>query len=389
VASPALGIPPPLALYIHFPWCLHKCPYCDFNSQSLPAAADEGAYVQALLRDLAWEAEGVRGREVQTVFIGGGTPSLLSGAAVATLLEGVARRVTLAAGAEITLEANPGAAEAGRFRAYRAAGVNRLSIGVQSFDEAKLRALGRIHDRHEALRAVALARQAGFDNLNLDLMFGLPDQGLGQALADVQTAIELAPEHLSYYQLTLEPQTVFHHQPPPLPPDDTLEEIEFQGQAALRQAGYRHYEVSAFARPGRECRHNLNYWQFGDYLGIGAGAHGKITSGERIERRWRLRGAEAFMQQAGGTEVLEGACVLDETDRVAEFMLNALRLRDGFAETLFAGRTGLPLARIEPLLAEAVGRGLLGRHAGWIAPTEPGQRFLNDLIAVFLPEPTP
>jgi putative oxygen-independent coproporphyrinogen III oxidase len=382
-------MPPPLALYIHFPWCLRKCPYCDFNSQLLPAQADQGAYVQALLRDLEWEAERVAGRELRSLFIGGGTPSLLSGAALGTLLEGVAARIQVANGAEITLEANPGAAEAGRFRAYRAAGVNRLSIGVQSFEDAKLRALGRVHDRGEALRAVELARQAGFRELNLDLMFGLPEQTLDQALADVRTAIELAPEHLSYYQLTLEPQTAFHHQPPPLPPEDAVEEIEFQGQAALRQAGYRHYEVSAFARPGRECRHNLNYWRFGDYLGIGAGAHGKLSRGPEIRRRWRVRGAEDFMQRAGGPQVLAGEQTLDAADRVAEFMLNALRLHDGFTEALFEERTGLGPGAIAAPLEDAIRKGLLERAAGHIRPSEQGRRFLNDLIALFLPEPAP
>jgi len=376
---------PPLSLYLHFPWCLRKCPYCDFNSQNLPEAADQRAYVAALLADLAWEADWVEGREMQTIFIGGGTPSLLSGALVATLLEGVAQRVALASGAEITLEANPGAAEAGRFRAYRQAGVNRLSIGVQSFADEPLRALGRVHDRASALRAVALARRAGFDNLNLDLMFGLPRQTLGQALADVRTAIELGPEHISYYQLTLEPGTAFYHQPPTLPMDEMVEEIELEGQAALRAAGYGHYEVSAFARPGRQCRHNLNYWQFGDYLGIGAGAHGKLSRGGEIRRRWRVRGGEAFMQQAGGPAVLAGEQALEEVDLVAEFMLNALRLREGFAEGLFEERTGLPLARIEDRLAEAVQAGLLEWGNGHIAPSEQGRRFLNDLIEGFLP----
>ncbi|HHI76505.1 MAG TPA: radical SAM family heme chaperone HemW, partial [Gammaproteobacteria bacterium] len=276
----------PLGLYIHIPWCVRKCPYCDFNSHRAPQALPEADYVDALLRDLAVQAERVAGRTLETVFIGGGTPSLFSGRAIGELLAGAARLLPLAPDAEITLEANPGTAEAGRFADYRAAGVNRLSIGVQSLDDASLRALGRIHDQTQALAAVDMARRAGFDNLNLDLMYGLPRQTPEAALADLEALIGLGPEHLSWYQLTLEPNTLFHHDPPPLPDDDALGEMMDAGLARLSAAGFVQYEISAHARPGRQARHNLNYWRFGDYLGIGAGAHAKLTGADGTVRRY-------------------------------------------------------------------------------------------------------
>ncbi len=377
-------MPPPLALYIHIPWCIRKCPYCDFNSHAQPAELDQDAYVQALLKDLELEAERVPGRQIQTVFIGGGTPSLFSGPAIDRVLTAADQRLGLAPGAEITLEANPGAAEAGRFRAYRAAGVNRLSLGVQSFDPAALKALGRIHSRAEAVRAAEMARAAGFDNLNLDLMYGLPGQTPALARQDLQAAIALAPEHLSYYQLTIEPHTAFHAAPPATPDDDRLAAIEDAGHTLLEDAGYARYEVSAFAQPGRQCRHNLNYWRFGDYLGIGAGAHGKITTAEGAQRRWRKKAPQEYLKTAGTPQALDGAKWLDEPDRLAEFMLNALRLKHGFPAALFQARTGLPAALLAPRLDQARALGLIETAAERIRPTDRGYRFLNDLIGLFL-----
>lgn len=372
----------PLGLYIHIPWCVRKCPYCDFNSHRAPEVLPENEYVEALLCDLAAQAPRAGRRDVQTVFIGGGTPSLFSGQAIGRLLEGVASLLPLAADAEITLEANPGTAEAGRFADYRAAGVNRLSIGVQSFDDQKLRALGRIHDRAEVLAAAAMARDAAFDNLNLDLMYGLPGQSLAQAMADLEAGIALAPEHLSWYQLTLEPNTLFHHAPPAaLPDEDALGDIMDAGLERLAAAGYRQYEISAHARRGRMARHNLNYWQFGDYLGIGAGAHGKLTAPDgvvcRLSRPRHPRDYLADPAAKGGERLLS------RDDLVVEFFLNVLRLADGVPVELFEARTGLSLATVEGQLDEARGRGLLDPDPRWLRPTPQGLCFLNDLLEVF------
>ena len=370
----------PLGLYIHIPWCVRKCPYCDFNSHRAPQALPEADYVDALLRDLAVQAQRVAGRTLQTVFIGGGTPSLFSGRAIGELLAGAARLLPLAPDAEITLEANPGTAEAGRFADYRAAGVNRLSIGVQSLDDASLRALGRIHDQTQALAAVDMARRAGFDNLNLDLMYGLPRQTPEAALADLEALIGLGPEHLSWYQLTLEPNTLFHHDPPPLPDDDTLGEMMEAGLERLSEAGFVQYEVSAHARPGRQARHNLNYWRFGDYLGIGAGAHAKLTAADGTVRRYaRPRHPRDYLADpvAPGSERR-----LSPDELPIEFFLNALRLSEGVPAALFEARTGLPLAVVADRLAEARARGLLAPDPERLRPTPLGQRFLNDLLAV-------
>lgn len=378
---PILSLPP-LTLYIHVPWCLRKCPYCDFNSHELRDGIPEDAYVDALLSDLEGELPLVWGRRVTSIFIGGGTPSLLSGVALERLLSGVRARVPLLPDAEISLEANPGTAEAGRFHDYRAAGVNRLSMGVQSFDDRKLTALGRIHRRDEVPRAVEMARSAGFDNLNLDLMFGLPDQSLDEGLEDLRQAIAHTPTHLSWYQLTIEPNTAFHHAPPPLPEDESLWELQEQGVALLDAAGYRQYEISAYARDGQRCRHNLNYWRFGDYLGIGAGAHGKITlpAEGRVARRWKERHPKGYL----GGERLAGERTLETEELPGEFMMNALRLNEGFEEALFMERTGLKLETIAEPLAEATAKGLLLHEAGRIEPTERGRAFLNDLIELFL-----
>lgn len=372
---------PPLALYIHFPWCIRKCPYCDFNSHALPGEWSASAYMDALLADFAHQYPLAGRRPIESLFIGGGTPSLLPGQEVARLLQGIGEVAPFAQSIEITLEANPGAAEAGRFAGYRRAGVNRLSIGVQSFNDNHLQTLGRIHDGSSALAAFQSAREAGFDNINLDLMFGLPGQTPAEALADLRMALGLGSEHLSWYQLTLEPNTAFSRHPPPLPDEDAIDAMQAEGMACLTEAGLERYEVSAFARPGRECRHNLNYWHFGDYLGIGAGAHGKLTEGDgRWWRFWKERHPDRYLDSPVS---MAGQRVLEPEDRVVEFMMNALRLRHGFDSQLFPLRTGLPLSQIEQPLAEATAKGLLEERDGVIRPTELGFRFLNDLIGVF------
>jgi oxygen-independent coproporphyrinogen-3 oxidase len=374
----------PLGLYVHVPWCVRKCPYCDFNSHALRDELPAEAYVDALLADLAQEAADAGGRELTSIFIGGGTPSLLPPESVGRLLEGVAARLTLAGDAEITLEANPGAVDAARFIGFRAAGVNRLSIGVQSFDDRALTALGRVHDGREALGAYAGARAAGFDNVNLDLMFGLPGQALAGGLADLRTALELAPEHLSWYQLTLEPNTAFHRSPPALPAHESVADLHEAGLGLLAGAGYEQYEVSAFARPGRESRHNRNYWSFGDYLGIGAGAHGKLTHADgRIERRWKVRHPNAYLVAAGMAGAVAGSRDLGPDELAVEFMMNALRLRAGVPETLFAERTGRDPALFAAQLGEARRRGLL--EPARLRATDLGWRFLDDLVALFEP----
>ena len=376
--------PPPLSLYVHLPWCVRKCPYCDFNSHAARGEIPEQAYVNALLRDLEQELPRIEDRTIETIFLGGGTPSLFAPASIVRLLAGIRERVALALNAEITLEANPGTVDVERFRGFRDAGVNRLSIGIQSFDDDKLRLLGRIHGHAEALRAAQAARAAGFDNLNLDLMFGLPGQTPEQALTDVRIAIEQQPTHLSVYQLTIEPNTLFHAKPPVLPDDDATWDMQQALQALLATNGYRQYEVSAYAQPGFECRHNLNYWQFGDYLGIGAGAHGKITTDNNITRRWKLKHPEDYMSKAGMPAAIGGEQRLTHADAIAEFMLNALRLTDGFPAALFAERTGLAPDAIETDLRHAEQQGFITRNATAIRPTEQGQRFLNNLIELFI-----
>jgi oxygen-independent coproporphyrinogen-3 oxidase len=377
---------PPLSLYVHFPWCVRKCPYCDFNSHAVRGEIPEAQYIDALLADLETDLPRVWGRPVRSIFLGGGTPSLFSPEAIEQLLAGIRARVALAPGAEITLEANPGTVETERFRGYRAAGVNRLSIGIQSFDPEQLQKLGRIHGRDEALAAAQAARTAGFDNFNLDLMFGLSQQTLDAALADLRTALALQPAHLSVYQLTLEPNTLFHAQPPALPDDDAIAAMQEALQAELASAGFAQYEVSAYARPGHRCRHNLNYWQFGDYLGIGAGAHAKITDVDGITRLWKVKQPRDFLASAGTAAVLGGEQRLDGKDVAFEFMLNALRLTEGFPPALFAERTGLSMAAIDPALDRATVRGLMERTHEYIRATALGRQFLNDLVALFLPE---
>jgi oxygen-independent coproporphyrinogen-3 oxidase len=381
--SPVFQLPP-LALYVHIPWCVRKCPYCDFNSHAAGSELPEEAYIDALLADLEQDLHHVHGRELTSIFFGGGTPSLFSANALGRLLDGVEQRVPFARDIEITLEANPGTFEQAKFAAYRQLGINRLSIGVQSFQEAKLKALGRIHDGGEAIRAADMARKAGFDNFNLDLMHGLPDQSLDDALSDLRTAIAQGPTHLSWYQLTMEPNTVFWSQPPTLPEDDVLWDIQEAGQALLAEHGYAQYEVSAYAREGRRARHNLNYWTFGDFLGIGAGAHAKLSSPDgRIIRSWKTRLPKDYLDPA--KHYLAGERVLEADELPFEFLMNVLRLTDGAPVELFTQRTGLPLDVLAAGRAEAEARGLLSTDRERLTATAQGQLFLNDLLQQFLP----
>ncbi|AMB84081.1 YggW family oxidoreductase [Pseudomonas agarici] len=374
---------PPLALYIHIPWCVRKCPYCDFNSHAASPVLPEQAYVDALLADLDQNLLAVHGRELSSIFFGGGTPSLFSAQALGRLLKGVEARIPFASDIEITLEANPGTFEQEKFVAYRQLGINRLSIGIQSFQAAKLKALGRIHTGDEAMRAADMARRAGFDNFNLDLMHGLPDQSLEDALGDLHQAIALKPTHLSWYQLTLEPNTVFWNQPPTLPEDDTLWDIQEAGQALLAEHGYTQYEVSAYVQSGRAARHNLNYWRFGDFIGIGAGAHGKLSHPDgRIVRTWKTRLPKDYLNPAKSFQAGEKALSNDELP--FEFLMNALRLTEGVDAILFAQRTGLSLDRLHEGRAEAEQNGLLQVEPTRLAATARGQLFLNDLLQYFL-----
>lgn len=393
VASPAdatysVAVPdllPPLSLYVHIPWCERKCPYCDFNSHQRTGTLPQRDYVAALLADLDQELPAVWGRRLHSVFIGGGTPSLFDADALAQLLSGIRARLNLAPGTELTMEANPGSSEQQRFSAYRQIGINRLSLGIQSFDDGALRALSRIHDARQAHAAIDMARAAGFDNLNLDLMYALPGQTLTQAITDVELAIGARPAHLSYYQLTIEPNTLFHRYPPQLPVEHVTAEIEAAALPRLADAGYARYEVSAYAQPGLHSRHNTNYWQFGDYLGIGAGAHGKITYPQpvRIERYSKQRQPKAYLQTAATAQRIASRRELSADDLVTEFMLNALRLRDGFEIAAFTSRTGLPFSRIAVLVDALCDEDLLKRDDSRVTTTPLGFRFLNDVVARF------
>ncbi len=376
---------PPLSLYIHIPWCVRKCPYCDFNSHEARTALPEQAYVAALVRDLELALPQIWGRKLHTVFFGGGTPSLFSGEAIAEILRQVHMLLPLVHGAEITLEANPGTVEAGKFAAFRDAGVNRLSLGIQSFNDTHLQALGRIHSAAEARQAIDIA-QRHFDNINLDLMYALPKQTLEQALQDVQAALQYSPQHLSSYHLTLEPNTLFAHQPPPLPDSDTGYAMQQRIEELLVARGYEHYETSAFAQPKRRARHNLNYWQFGDYLGIGAGAHSKLSFPDKVIRQVRHKQPQAYLDAVAKDAPLQSEHELQRDDFGFEFMLNALRLNEGFDESLFTERTSLPLLLIRRELEQAQQRGLLLHENQRIAPTRLGRDFLNDLLQIFLHE---
>ena len=404
-ASPRLVALPPLSLYIHIPWCVRKCPYCDFNSHEARAPVPEHRYIDALIADLEAALPLVWGRKVYTVFFGGGTPSVFSADGIERIIAAVRARMPLAIDAEITLEANPGTFEAEKFRAFRAAGVNRLSIGIQSFNPRHLKALGRIHDAAEARAAIEITRR-NFDNFNLDLMYGLPQQSVDEARADIEAALSFAPPHLSAYHLTLEPNTYFHRYPPPLPDDDTTAEMQEAVEQLLAAAGYEHYETSAFARAGDSesgqeqrsvprltpyasrltaaCRHNLNYWMFGDYLGIGAGAHSKLSFADRIVRQMRYKQPKQYLESAAA-----GSAIQEQHDVAAneigfEFMMNALRLNQGFPSVLFEERTGMPLTAVLKELEAAERRGLITRDPLRTVPTALGRRFLNDLLQLFL-----
>lgn len=382
VPSLDLRQPPPLALYVHLPWCVRKCPYCDFNSHEQRSALPEREYVEALLQDLEAQLPTVWGRRLESVFIGGGTPSLFSPEAIDALLCGLRARLPWRPDLEVTLEANPGTAERQYFRGYREAGVNRLSLGIQSFDPELLQRIGRIHDGQDAHAAIRQARAADFDQINLDLMFGLPGQTLDQGLDDLRTAIASEADHLSWYQLTLEPNTLFAARPPRLPAEDCIDDLFLQGQSVLEQAGYTRYEISAYAAVRNECRHNRNYWEFGDYLGLGAGAHGKLTqvADASITRILKPRQPEAYLRDptaATRTRIAPEALPF-------EFMLNALRLTAGVPASLFHERTGVALAQMEERLQQARVRGLLQADPARLCATEDGLRFLNDLLELFL-----
>ena len=383
-----LTVLPPLSLYIHIPWCVRKCPYCDFNSHEASGEAPERRYIDALISDLDHSLPKIWGRRVYSIFFGGGTPSLFSAHAIDEILAAVRARVTLDVEAEITLEANPGTVEAGKFRGFRDAGVNRLSIGIQSFNDTHLQALGRIHGGGEAARAIEIA-QANFDNINLDVMFALPGvenrQTLEECAQDIDTALSFGTNHLSIYHLTLEANTLFHRFPPKLPDDETAADMQKMITQKLVGAGYMHYETSAYARPGWECRHNLNYWRFGDYLGIGAGAHGKISHPDHVSRESRYKQPNAFMANAVVGAAIQEEKIVPRAELPFEFMLNALRLTNGFAASLFTERTGLPITAISRQLDEAEVRGLIARDIKHIQPTKKGQLFLNDLLEMFLP----
>lgn len=379
---------PPLALYIHTPWCVKKCPYCDFNSHEASATVPERDYLTALMADLESDLHRVWGRRVQSIFIGGGTPSLLSPQFYDTLMSELRARLMVSANAEITMEANPGTVEAQRFAAYRSAGINRLSIGVQSFNDKFLKRLGRIHDGTEARVAIEVAQQAGFDNINIDLMFGLPQQSLQQAQQDLEVALQYNPQHLSYYQLTIEPNTLFHSERPELPDDDVSWSIQASAQQAIAENGYEQYEVSAYALDTFQCVHNRNYWEFGDYLGIGAGAHSKLTdvNARSIVRLIKEKHPREYLQKAVNNTAIIKEQLLNRDELPVEFMLNALRLKQGFDPRWFAERTGLPISIIDSLLKDAEQRGLIEWTMDLIRPTDLGFRFLNDLQVLFLPD---
>jgi len=387
VRPPSAGLAalPPLALYIHIPWCVRKCPYCDFNSHTAQDELPQTAYIQALMGDLEQSLSLVWGRKVHSVFFGGGTPSLFSAQSLDQILSGVRAHLPLDCFAEITLEANPGTFEAEKFARFRECGINRLSIGIQSFNPGHLSALGRIHNDEEARRAIEIAQQH-FDNINLDLMYALPGQSPGDARQDIVTASAFAPQHISAYHLTIEPNTYFYRHPPELPDDDMAAHMQEMIEGTLGEHGFVHYETSAFALPGRQCRHNRNYWEFGDYLGIGAGAHSKLSFPERIIRQSRVKLPQTYIQAVEKHQHIEQEVILSRDALGVEFMMNALRLNAGFPVRLFEERTGLPIARIHSALVEAQGRGLIERDHLKICPTPLGQRFLNELLLIFMPQ---
>ena len=391
INSPILGeatlsglkTPPPLSLYIHIPWCVKKCPYCDFNSHESRSDIPEKRYVAALIADLEQSVPRVYGRKIKSVFFGGGTPSLFSTDSINDILSAVRMLTPLDYGAEVTLEANPGTVDTAHFEGYKQAGVNRVSLGIQSFNADYLKALGRIHDDKQAINAAELALTT-FERVNLDVMYALPNQSLAHALQDAQMAVNLNPDHLSFYHLTLEPNTPFHRTPPSLPSDDTSADMQEKIEALLAKNGYEHYETSAFCKPNNQARHNLNYWQFGDYLGIGAGAHSKLSYHDKITRETRHKHPKAFMEAAEAGNAVDNTWVIEQADLGFEFMMNALRLTGGFETKLFQERTGLPLHTISISLTEALKQGLIMQDLNHIRPTLLGQRYLNNLLEVFL-----
>ena len=379
---------PPLALYIHFPWCVQKCPYCDFNSHELKTTLNEKQYIDALVHDLEQELPAIWGRGISSIFMGGGTPSLFSPESIDQLLSSLRARLGFSSTIEITMEANPGTTDLEKFSEFRQAGINRLSIGIQSFQNDKLEKLGRIHDRNQAIHAAEHAHVAGFDNFNLDLMFGLPRQNLKQAIEDINTAIALEPTHISHYQLTIEPNTYFYKHPPLVPEDDLLWDMQTACIQQLEKNNYLHYEVSAYAQEKFQCQHNVNYWQFGDYLGIGAGAHGKLTNApeQKIIRSWKVKNPKDYLQYAQTEQRIAGSNSLSRKDAAFEFMLNALRLHNGFDTSLFQQHTGLPISIIEQNLKLAEEKGWIDWRTNHIMPTTTGKQYLNTLLELFLPD---
>lgn len=378
-----LSNPPPLSLYIHIPWCVRKCPYCDFNSHEAKQDIPEAAYVDALIQDLEQSTPLIWGRKIHSVFFGGGTPSLFSGESIDKLLSHVRMLTPLEYGAEITLEANPGTVDTAHFNAYKDAGVNRVSLGIQSFDDRYLKALGRIHDTEQAQQAAQLAIST-FERVNLDLMYALPEQSLEDAIRDAEMACQLKPAHLSFYHLTLEPNTAFHRTPPSLPDDDSSSTMQEEIEQTLARHGYVNYETSAFAQPGMQCKHNLNYWTFGDYLGIGAGAHSKLSFHDKLIRQSRHKHPKRYMEFVPQGKAIDQEWRIEQHALGFEFMMNALRLHDGFSPELYQQRTGLPLITIRDTLQVAVQQGLLAHQDARIQPTLKGRRFLNNLLEMFL-----
>ncbi len=380
--------PPPLSLYIHIPWCVKKCPYCDFNSHESKLEIPEKRYLTALIADLEQSVPRVYGRKIKSVFFGGGTPSLFSAESIDEILSAVRMLTPLEYGAEITLEANPGTLGAktqdtAHFKGYKDAGINRISLGIQSFNADYLKALGRIHDAKHAIQAAELALKT-FERVNFDVMYALPNQSLDHALQDARQAIALNPDHLSFYHLTLEPNTPFHRTPPSLPSDDVSADMQEQIEGLLAKNGYEHYETSAFCKPNSQARHNLNYWQFGDYLGIGAGAHSKLSFHDKITRETRHKHPKAFMEAAENSNAVDNTWVIERADLGFEFMMNALRLTGGFETKLFAERTGVPWQAISMRVAEALNKGLITQDLNTVKPTLLGQRYLNNLLELFL-----
>jgi putative oxygen-independent coproporphyrinogen III oxidase len=391
IHSPVLGdttlsglkAPPPLSIYIHIPWCVKKCPYCDFNSHESRSEIPEKRYVAALIADLEQSVPRVYGRKIRSVFFGGGTPSLFSAESIDEILSAMRMLTPLEYGAEITLEANPGTVDTAHFAGYKQAGVNRISLGIQSFNADYLKALGRIHDEKQALAAAELALKT-FERVNLDVMYALPNQTLEHALQDAEQAIILSPDHLSFYHLTLEPNTPFHRTPPSLPNDDASADMQEQIEALLAENGYEHYETSAFCKPNSQARHNLNYWQFGDYLGIGAGAHSKLSFHDKISRETRHKHPKAFMEAAENGSATDNIWTIAPEDLGFEFMMNALRLTQGFEKNLFSERTGMPWEAVSMRLLAAYKKGLITQNNQIIQPSLLGQRHLNTLLEMFL-----